>query len=44
MKNAYRACAEIDLDALENNISQIRKKIGVLVYTKQAGLSGDVMG
>ena len=28
MKNAYRACAEIDLDALENNITQIREKIG----------------
>ena len=28
MKNAYRACAEIDLDALEHNIREIRKKIG----------------
>ena len=28
MKNAYRACAEIDLDALEYNITKIREKIG----------------
>ena len=28
MKNAYRACAEINLDALEYNITQIRNKIG----------------
>lgn len=28
MKNAYRACAEIDLDALEHNIREIRSVIG----------------
>ncbi len=28
MKNAYRACADIDLDALEHNIREIRSVIG----------------
>ena len=28
MKNAYRACVEVDLDALENNMSEIRRAIG----------------